>query len=106
MHLSELSGEVEAVSRIYAARHGIERDDNWFILKLHEEVGELTQSFLMRVGQARAKGRTRDEIECNFRAELADVLAHTLLLARNFGVDLEAAIHDKWLVRNPDRTPQ
>ena len=43
MNLARLTNEVEAVSQIYASRYGIERDATWFILKLQEEVGELTQ---------------------------------------------------------------
>ena len=63
MNLEELTAEVEAVSRIYATRHGIDRDPAWFVLKLQEEVGELTQAYLMRSGQARDKGHTADELE-------------------------------------------
>lgn len=103
MRLSELAHEVEAVSRIYAERHGIKRDDTWFLLKLQEEVGELTQAFLSRAGQARDKGRTAPEIESDFRAELADVLAHTLVMAGDFGVDLQQEIDQKWLAWNPAR---
>ncbi|MFG2075387.1 hypothetical protein [Nonomuraea maritima] len=47
MDLRELSDEVESISSRYAARLGIERDDTWFLLKLQEEMGELTQAFLL-----------------------------------------------------------
>ncbi len=100
MDLSELTDEVEAVSRRYARKHGIERDDAWFLLKLQEEVGELTQAFLMRAGQARSKGKSPHEIDEDFRAELADVLSHVLLMARHHGVDLQAEVENKWLVFN------
>ena len=103
MQLRELTEEVEAVSRLYAERHQIERNDTWFLLKLQEEVGELTQAFLSRAGQARDKGRSQAEIESDFRAELSDVLAHTLLMARHFGVDLEHETQRKWLVWNQAR---
>jgi NTP pyrophosphatase (non-canonical NTP hydrolase) len=99
--LEELVNEVEAVSEIYARKHAIERTDTWFLLKLHEEVGELTQAFLMKTGQARAKGRSAAELDADFRAEVADVLCHVLLLARHQGIDIEAAVAEKWLVRNP-----
>lgn len=56
MDLRLLEDDLEAVSRLYAERFGIDRDDNWFVLKLHEGVGELTQAFLMRAGQARDRG--------------------------------------------------
>ncbi|MGP4017854.1 MazG nucleotide pyrophosphohydrolase domain-containing protein [Saccharopolyspora sp. 5N708] len=98
MHLKELAEEVEAVSAVYAHKHGIERTPEWFVLKLQEEVGELAQAFLMRTGQARDKGKTTQELDADFRAELADVLCQTLLLARYHGIDLEAAVADKWLV--------
>lgn len=99
MELSELTDEVEAVSRRYAAKHGIERDAAWFLLKLQEEVGELTQVFLMRTGQARDKGHTAAELDRAFRAELADVLAQVLVMARHHDVDLEAEVDRKWLAR-------
>jgi NTP pyrophosphatase (non-canonical NTP hydrolase) len=101
MDIEQLGSEVEAVSRIYASRHGIERSPEWLMLKLHEEVGELTQAFLMKTGQARSKGRTDSEIEASFEAELADVVAQALLLAQHFGIDMEKAIDRKWLVWNP-----
>ncbi|TDD24596.1 pyrophosphatase [Nonomuraea diastatica] len=101
MDLRRLSDEVESVSQRYAEKLGIERDDIWFLLKLQEEVGELTQAFLMRTGRARSKGRTVDELDAGFRAELADVLCHVVLMARHHGVDLPAEIDRKWLVHNP-----
>ncbi|GGL56354.1 pyrophosphatase [Planomonospora parontospora] len=107
MDLRQLADEVEAVSDAYALRHGITRDATWFLLKLQEEVGELTQVFLMRAGQARDKGYSREELESGFRSELADVLSHVLLMARHHGVDLEAEVARKWLSWHPDRlSPQ
>ncbi len=60
MRLGESADEVEVVSARYARRLGFERDGAWFLLKLHEEVGELTQAFLMLTGQARTKGKTTE----------------------------------------------
>jgi NTP pyrophosphatase (non-canonical NTP hydrolase) len=71
------------------------------LFKLHEEVGELTQAHLMRCGQARSKGFSADELDARFRAELADVLGHVLLLARHHGVDLAAETDRKWLSHLP-----
>ena len=102
MDLKQLSDEVETVSRAYAERNGFHRDPTWLLLKLQEEVGELTQAFLRRTGQGRAKGLTVEEMQASFRAELADVLGHVLLLARHEGVDLQAEVEAKWLSRNPD----
>ncbi|MFF4989550.1 MazG-like family protein [Streptosporangium saharense] len=103
MDLGQLTDEVEAVSGAYADKHGITRDATWFLLKLQEEVGELTQAFLMRSGQARTKGRSPEELDEALRAELADVLAHVLLMARHHGIDLEAEIDRKWMPWHLDR---
>jgi NTP pyrophosphatase (non-canonical NTP hydrolase) len=101
MDLQQLADEVETVSDIYARKHGINRDDTWFLLKLQEEIGELTQVFLMRAGQARDKGHSPEQLESDFRSELADVLCQVLLMARHHGIDLEAEVERKWLVWNP-----
>ncbi|QSE88036.1 pyrophosphatase (plasmid) [Rhodococcus pseudokoreensis] len=98
MDLGQLSDEVEEISKHYAERFGIERDAAWFLLKLQEEVGELTQSFLMVTGQARTKERSPDQLAAALRNEVADVLCQTLLLARFHDIDLAAAVNEKWLV--------
>ncbi|WP_207783813.1 MazG-like family protein [Micromonospora globispora] len=64
-------------------------------------MGELTQAFLMRTGQARHKGLCAAQRDAAYRAELADVLCHVLLLARRHGVDLAAEVDRKWLSRLP-----
>ena len=96
--LKQLSDDVEQVSQVYAERFGIERDATWFLLKLQEEVGELTQAFLMVTGQARDKGRSQDDLAEAFRQEVADVFCQTLLIARFHDIDLPSAVNDKWLV--------
>ena len=101
MRLDELSREVETVSSLYAERNGIDRTNEWLMLKLHEEVGELTQAYLARAGQTRDKGRTRTQLEDDFRAELADVFAQVLLIAQRFDVDLADEVNRKWLVWRP-----
>jgi NTP pyrophosphatase (non-canonical NTP hydrolase) len=98
MDIDELSAQVENISRIYASRFAITRDANWHLLKLHEEVGELTQAHLMVAGQARTKGRSAAEIDLMFRSEVADVLSHVLLLARHHGIDVVEEVRRKWLV--------
>ena len=53
--LATLSDKVAAVSDIYAQRNGIDRTDDWFLLKLQEELGELTAEYLKLSGRARAR---------------------------------------------------
>lgn len=101
MDIAALKNEVEVVSAFYAERHDITRTDDWFMLKLGEEVGELTQAYLARSGRARDKGRSEKQMNEDFRAELSDVLAQVLLIAHRFNIDLESEVARKWLVWKP-----
>ncbi|MBY6385424.1 pyrophosphatase [Rhodococcus erythropolis] len=100
MNIEALQCEVEKVSALYAERHGISRTNDWLMLKLGEEVGELTQAYLAKTGQTRDRGRDPVDIEDDFCAELSDVLAHVLLIATRFNIDLQAEVDRKWLVWN------
>ncbi|MEV0892169.1 pyrophosphatase [Promicromonospora sp. MEB111] len=96
MELKQLSDEVEIISRVYARVHGLERTDDWLVLKLQEEIGELTQAFLTLSGRSRDRGLSDDEIRDAFRGEVADALAQLLLVARRFDVDLPEELERKW----------
>lgn len=91
MELRAAQTEVEAISRAYARIHGIDRTDDWLLLKLGEEIGELTQAHLAQTGRSR-----RSATEADVADELADVLAHVLLIAERRGVDLSSALESKW----------
>ncbi len=97
MDVHALTKRIKKISDIYAKRFGINRDDNWYVLKLQEEMGELIQSYLMLVGQARQKNKDQTEIRNNFEHEIADVLCHILLLANHYKIDLDKVVQDKWL---------
>ena len=97
MDIDHLSQAVEQVSQHYAEKFDITRDATWFLLKLQEEVGELTQAYLMLSGQARAKGKSPETLQADFRKEVADVFCQILLLARFHGIDLTKEVEEKWL---------
>jgi NTP pyrophosphatase (non-canonical NTP hydrolase) len=97
VELGELSERLEKLSVRYGEALGFERDPDWFLLKLQEEVGELTQAYLQQTGRARSKGRTPDEIRAGFHQEFADVFCQLLLFARQHDVDLPTEIERKWL---------
>ncbi|MBW4041744.1 MAG: pyrophosphatase [Acidobacteria bacterium] len=96
MDLAALADRLERISVGYAAREGIDRDDDWFLLKLLEELGELTQIQLARSGRSRDRGYTPDGLDERLAEECADVLGHVLLFARRNGVDLAGALEAKW----------
>lgn len=92
MTLSDLTTGVLRVSDIYAAEHGIDRDGDWAMLKLQEELGELTAEHL------RCSSRARGEADpVKLADEAADVLGMLLIYCDRAGIDLETAMQRKWL---------
>ncbi|OWO92458.1 pyrophosphatase [Rhizobium esperanzae] len=94
--LRSLADQFETSSAKYAAANGIERDADWFLLKLQEEVGELTQAWNRLTGRGRRRERTQEELDRDLADETADLLGHILLFARRNDIDLAAAIERKW----------
>ena len=104
MEPDALADRLEAISIGYAAREGIDRNDDRFLLKPQEELGESTQIQLARSGRSKPRGFTSEQLDAKPADECADVLGHILLLARRQRVDLDAALRAKWL-RREDPTP-
>ena len=92
MNLADLSRDVLRISDIYAAEHAIDRDRDWALLKLQEELGELTAEHLRLTGRARGAPDARA-----LGDEAADVLGMLLIYCARSGVDLEQAMRRKWL---------
>lgn len=92
MDLKALQADVLRISDIYAAEHAIDRDRDWALLKLQEELGELTAEHL------RLSGRARGEPDAAKLAdEAADVLGMLLIYCDGAGIDLDQAMRRKWL---------
>lgn len=90
--LREVTESAAEISDIYAGKYGIVRDDDWFLLKLQEEVGELAQAHLRLSSRGRGEATEHDRAD-----EAADVLCMLLLYCRRFGIDPDAAVRRKWL---------
>ncbi|MDP3405887.1 MAG: phosphoribosyl-ATP pyrophosphohydrolase [Brevundimonas sp.] len=92
LDLGALQADVVRVSDLYARNHSIDRDRDWALLKLQEELGELTAEHL------RLSSRARGAADPQARAdEAADVLGMLLIYCDQQGIDLEAAMRRKWL---------
>lgn len=92
LDLKALQADVLRISDIYAREHAIDRDRDWALLKLQEELGELTAEHLRMSGRARGAadaGKLGDEA--------ADVLGMLLIYCQMAGVDIETAMQRKWL---------
>jgi NTP pyrophosphatase (non-canonical NTP hydrolase) len=92
MDLRDLSASVLRISDIYAAEHDIDRDRDWALLKLQEELGELTAEHLRLTGRARGAPDSQA-----LGDEAADVLGMLLIYCARAGVDLDKAMQRKWL---------
>jgi NTP pyrophosphatase (non-canonical NTP hydrolase) len=94
--LTDLIERFEQASRAYAQANGIARDDDWYVLKMQEELGELTQVWMKLTDRGRARQRSQAELALDLADETADLLGHILLFAGRHGIDLAPAIKRKW----------
>ena len=94
--LENLQDEFDAASRRYCEANGFPRDGDWILVKMQEEMGELTQAVLRASGRARAKGRSEAEMAQDLAEETADLLGMVLIFARHHGIDLAPAVARKW----------
>lgn len=92
--LDALSDRLKAISDRYGRVYGVDRGGDWHLLKVQEEVGELTQAYLAHTGRSRRKAETAHH---DMAMEMADVACMLILMARHEGIDLNAAITEKWL---------
>lgn len=97
MKLKKLTHELEKVAVIYAKKYKIKRTGDWYVMKIQEELGELTAAYLKLTKRGRTKKKTRKELEENFKEEFADVLSMLLLFAKNQKIDMDKALQEKWL---------
>ncbi|OBZ94169.1 pyrophosphatase [Pararhizobium polonicum] len=103
--LKQLGEAFSRASTAYAETHRIERDRDWFVLKMHEELGELTQIWNKLTGRGRLKGQSQADLHHLLSDETADLLGHVLLFAEQNDIDLAAAIERKWKFRPSIGTP-
>ncbi len=96
MDIKEIQEKVVKISDTYAKNYWINRTDDWYILKLQEELGELTQNYLSFTSRGRDRWKSENEIKKEFAYELSDLIGQTLLIANHFDIDIEKALEDKW----------
>lgn len=93
-----LQDRCERISERYADANRFTRDDAWFMLKLQEEMGEVTQVFMKVSGRGRAHGKSREELKQDLADEVADLFGHLMLFCEHNDIDLAKAFEEKWLV--------
>ena len=90
-----LTKQAAAVSDIYAARFGINRDATWYLAKLTEELGEMQSAYLATQG-AQRRAPSQAEARQNLIGETADLFGFLMVFAEWQDIDLAAAFAAKW----------
>lgn len=98
MDFKILQKKVVKNAKNYGKKYKVKIDKDFALLKLYEEVGELTQAILVH----RKKCRPEKYMTCRISKaelakELADVMGIIIVNAHLFGIDLEKAIDKKWI---------
>ncbi|MFY0662446.1 MAG: hypothetical protein JXR15_18280 [Shimia sp.] len=97
-----LTRQAAAVSDIYAARFGIDRDATWYLAKMTEELGELQSAYLATQGAQRGD-MSAEEARQNLTDETADLFGFLMVFANWQGIDLAEAFAAKWGRYLPDQ---
>lgn len=100
MDFKELEKKVVQNAMRYGKKHNIRIDEDFALLKLYEEVGELAQAVLIHRKQSRPEKHVSPEISKKELAkELADIVGMAIVNAHLLGIDLEEAIDKKWITK-------
>ena len=70
LDLKALQADVLRISDLYAREHNIERSGDWALLKVQEELGELTAEHLRMSGRARGAPRCQDVLSTSISSGL------------------------------------
>ena len=100
MELKQLQDKVSKVFLNNLKRDGIEASEDYLILKLTEELGELVKSYLVHKKRCRPeKYLTTEKSKRALSKELADVLGIILVIAKTSKINLEEALIKKWVTK-------
>ena len=98
MDFKELEKKVVENAINYGKNYNIKIDEDFALLKLYEEVGELAQAILVHRKKSRPEKHASEELSKKEVAkELADILGMVIVNAHLLDIDLEDAIDKKWI---------
>ncbi|MDD2565742.1 MAG: MazG-like family protein [Candidatus Gracilibacteria bacterium] len=103
MEFGYIKQKVMETWKSYFLKFDIENDDYYPMVKLSEEVGELSEAFLNYKGKSRpakSKLKSKDLLKEELADELSDVIGTVILMADELGIDLEKTIERKWFDKN------
>ena len=84
----------------YGKKYNVEIEEDFALLKLYEEVGEFAQAILIHRKKCRPEKYLEETVsKVEVAKELADVVCMAMVNASLLGIDLEAAIEKKWIIK-------
>jgi NTP pyrophosphatase (non-canonical NTP hydrolase) len=96
MEFKKLQNKVIANAIKYGKKYGVRIDEDFALLKLYEEVGELSQAVLIHRKKSRPeKHVSKEASKKELAKELADVMGMVIVNAHLLNIDLEEAIDKK-----------
>lgn len=100
MDFKKLQTKVIKNAEKYCKEYNIKLDEDFALLKLYEEVGELAQNVLIHRKKCRPeKYLDEEKSKEEIAKELADILGLLIVNAYLLDIDLEGAINKKWINR-------
>ncbi|MBI3495107.1 phosphoribosyl-ATP pyrophosphohydrolase [Candidatus Berkelbacteria bacterium] len=104
MEFKALQKKVIANLISYGKTYHVDIDEDFALLKLYEEVGELAQAVLIHKKKSRPEKFLPAELSKKKLAdELADVVGMAIVNAHLWGINLEDAIDKKWIHKEPTK---
>ncbi len=104
MEIKKMQKNVVDNSERYGKDYDVKIDSEYALMKLFEEVGELSEAILtLKKGNRPEKRVSEKEAKDNIAKELADIIGIALLNADILGVDVEKDFKDKWIARLNER---
>lgn len=98
MDFEELQNKVYQNAINYGKNYDIEIDEDFALLKLYEEAGELAQAVLIHNKKSRPeKHISEDDSKRRVAEELADVIGLAIVIAKVMDIDITQSLEDKWI---------
>jgi NTP pyrophosphatase (non-canonical NTP hydrolase) len=100
MEIKKLQKKASKVFLDNLKRDNIIVSDDYLLLKLTEELGEFTQSYLVHKKKCRPEKYLSSQVsKKELSKELSDVLGLVLVIADGLKIDIEEALVKKWITR-------
>lgn len=96
MNIDQITEKAKKVAEQYAQEFNIEYTEDWFVMKLQEEFGEMVQQHLIRTHRTRRTPESDNAAKEALAEEIADVFCYVLLFAKWSGISVEQAVTKKW----------